>query len=204
MTIIYVLRLMGNKYYVGRTDNFEARMQQHAAGCASEWTTKYWPLEVVERVDNANTFDEDKYVKQYMAKYGINNVRGGSYITKNLTPEQFASVQREIRMATDACLKCGASGHYAKECSATKRMATLSPPMMSLMMHPMMPAAMPAAMPAVMPTSTTRMVAMPAAKTCYKCGMRGHYASTCYANKTPICYKCGIRGHYASTCYVSR
>jgi hypothetical protein len=37
-------------------------------------------------IKNCSSFDEDKYVKEYIAKYGIDKVRGGSYVTNDLTP----------------------------------------------------------------------------------------------------------------------
>ena len=42
------------------------------------------PLRVVEIQKGGDRYDEDKLVKKYMSKYGVNNVRGGSYCKVNL------------------------------------------------------------------------------------------------------------------------
>lgn len=200
MTIIYVLSLLDNKYYVGRTDNFTNRMKEHEMGGASAWTTKYPPLEVVEKIDDASPFDEDKYVKQYMSKYGIDNVRGGSYIAITLPPEQYSAIQREIRMATNACLSCGGNGHFAKDCYLKYirySHAPLAPPIAPVAL-PIAPVASPVVRSITLPTALAKHSTN---IQCYKCGIYGHKSTNCYTGKqTPVCYKCGKRGHYASVC----
>ena len=43
-TTIYVLKLKGGKYYVGRTDkNAIVRFKEHQVGKGSAWTRKYKP-----------------------------------------------------------------------------------------------------------------------------------------------------------------
>jgi predicted GIY-YIG superfamily endonuclease len=36
-TNIYILKLQGGKYYVGKTNNIERRKQEHINGTASTW-----------------------------------------------------------------------------------------------------------------------------------------------------------------------
>jgi len=115
-TNIYVLKLQSGKYYVGKTDNLERRKQQHINGTASAWTKKYKPVAVEKIIPNASPFDEDKYTKEYMSKYGIDNVRGGSYTQITLDDSQKEAIKRECRGATDACQGCGKSGHYIRYC----------------------------------------------------------------------------------------
>ena len=118
MTIIYILRLQNNKYYVGKTDNIIKRYQEHLNGQGSAWTRKYPPTSLVKSIENASAFDEDKVTKEYMAKYGINNVRGGSYISETLDSDQITLLQREIWMAKDLCLSCGSNTHFLKDCNS--------------------------------------------------------------------------------------
>jgi predicted GIY-YIG superfamily endonuclease len=117
MTIkIYVLRLASDKWYVGKSHDVMARVEAHKAGAGSAWTAKYPPLEI-EEITPGDDFDEDKITKKYMAKYGIDNVRGGSYVTIELTTVQKIHLQHEINMAEDRCALCGETGHFVKECS---------------------------------------------------------------------------------------
>ena len=115
-TNIYILKLHGGNYYVGKSDNTAKRYQEHLNGSGSAWTRKYKPLALEKIIPNASPFDEDRYVKEYMAKYGIEKVRGGAYMSPDLSEEQEIMLRRELRATTDKCLKCGKIGHFANEC----------------------------------------------------------------------------------------
>lgn len=114
---IYVLRLENNKYYVGKTTKQEFRVDQHFNGDGSTWTKKYKPIKIIEMTEG-DEWDEDKYVKIYMKKYGIYNVRGGSYASAWLDPSVIALLQKEIDGASDNCFRCGRSSHWIKDCYA--------------------------------------------------------------------------------------
>ena len=79
-TNIYVLRLEGGRYYIGKSDNMMNRYQQHINGSGSAWTRQYRPVSLEKIIENVSPFEEDKITKEYMSKYGIDNVRGGSYV----------------------------------------------------------------------------------------------------------------------------
>ena len=117
-TNIYILSLQGGRIYIGKSNDVQKRFNEHKSGKGSSWTSKYKPIEILKEIPNASPFDEDRYVKEYMMKYGIENVRGGSYCTLELTDEQIASIQKEIRGATDCCSRCGREGHFVKYCNA--------------------------------------------------------------------------------------
>jgi hypothetical protein len=51
-----------------------------------------------------------------MCKYGINNVRGGTYCSIKLSDTEKESLEKEIRGAQDCCFKCGDKTHFAKDC----------------------------------------------------------------------------------------
>jgi len=118
-TTIYVLRLEGGHYYIGKSDNVAARYQQHLNGKGSAWTKKYPPVSLVKTIKGASPFDEDKITKEYMLKYGIDNVRGGSYVQIELSPFHMDALNMEIRGATDLCTQCGRAGHFVRNCYAT-------------------------------------------------------------------------------------
>ena len=112
------MRLKGGKYYIGKSDNVLERIRDHTNGTGSAWTRKYKPIDVEKTIPNASPFDEDKFVKEYMARYGIDHVRGGTYVTEHLSESQRRYVQEEIWGAKDCCKKCGRTGHFVSSCHA--------------------------------------------------------------------------------------
>lgn len=116
MSYIYVLRLEEGKYYVGKTSNLENRFETHLQGKGSRWTKRYKPIEMIENYESFSAFDEDKTTKEYMASYGIDNVRGGSYVTKKISDDERVFIQREIWMALGRCTKCGSDKHISRFC----------------------------------------------------------------------------------------
>jgi predicted GIY-YIG superfamily endonuclease len=88
---LYVLELEQQKYYIGITASTpEWRMQQHINGFAgARWTRKYEPLKIIERRDLGITtytdaeLIENKATREYIKKFGLNNVRGGDITDDN-------------------------------------------------------------------------------------------------------------------------
>lgn len=118
--IIYVLQLEKGKYYVGKTNNLQRRIQQHIDGIGSYWTKKYKFVNVSETF-KGDIFDEDKTVKIYMSKYGIDNVRGGSYVMLNIPDSIKQYIKLEILMAKNECLNCGKRGHFISQCYRSEK-----------------------------------------------------------------------------------
>ena len=117
-TNIYILRLEHGKFYIGKSDDVIKRYQQHLNGNGSAWTKKYKPIGVEKTILNASPFDEDKFTKEYMAKYGIENVRGGSYVEIILSEFHKDAINMELRGAKNLCTQCGRAGHFVKDCYA--------------------------------------------------------------------------------------
>ena len=117
MLYIYVMQLQNDKYYIGKTSNPHFRFDNHFAHNGSEWTKLYKPIKILELIPNCDNYDEDKYTYKYMDKYGIDNVRGGSYTTPILdaiTRDQLKKISNSIN---NRCFTCGiANGHFAKDC----------------------------------------------------------------------------------------
>ncbi len=120
MSTIYILKLESSKYYVGKTNNIEQRYKYHQNGTACQWTKLYPPVSILKTIENCSVFDEDKYVKEYMLIYGIDNVRGGSYVEEKLSDNQKEFIQRELWAASDCCTKCGSSDHFVSQCTSVK------------------------------------------------------------------------------------
>jgi cellular nucleic acid-binding protein len=117
-TNVYALKLEGGKYYIGKSDNLDQRLASHFSGSGAAWTREHQPLKVMEIRNDVSRFEEDKMTKEYMEKYGIDNVRGGAYTQIDLTEGSRESLQREIRGTTDVCFKCNRPGHWASQCYA--------------------------------------------------------------------------------------
>ncbi len=76
---IYVLKLVEDKYYVGRTSNIFRRIQEHFTGVGSIYTKKYKPLKVIEVEEETTTDDERFKTMAVMEKYGWERVRGSGW-----------------------------------------------------------------------------------------------------------------------------
>lgn len=114
--VIYVLKLQSDKFYVGRTKNVEKRYNDHLLGKGSSYTKKYPPIKIEKIYYDMNPFDEDRYVKEYMYTYGIDNVRGGSYAMTELSRFDIRIIKREIWGALDKCFLCGRD-HFSTYCN---------------------------------------------------------------------------------------
>ena len=118
MEYIYILKLKNNKYYIGKTQNVENRYEQHLNGNGSSWTKKYKPVSIIKQIKSTSQFDEDKYVKEYMLKYGIKNVRGGTYSSIELDKVSLFQLQKELWHSKNLCTRCGRNSHFVKDCYA--------------------------------------------------------------------------------------
>lgn len=119
MVSVYVLSLRRGKYYVGKSDRAEDRIASHFNNEGSGWTAKYPPVKVMEIIHNCDMYDEDKYTLKYMDMYGIDNVRGGSFVSIRLAEEVKRVLTQMCRGSSDKCFICGGRDHFANECDAS-------------------------------------------------------------------------------------
>lgn len=115
--MIYVLQLQGGHYYVGSTSDLRRRYQEHQNGTGAEFTRRFPPMNIFETRPSSGPFSEDAVVKEMMARFGIDRVRGGSYSTVALSSVQRLALTQEIRGASNSCFKCGGNDHWAANCN---------------------------------------------------------------------------------------
>jgi len=121
MVYIYSLKLQSNKYYIGKTDNPNFRLENHFDSCGSTWTKKYSPIGIHELRPDCSVHDEQKITQEYMEKYGIDNVRGGPWCKIKIDPSEKEFIQKLFKSKNDECYKCGSSDHFAKDCKKSKK-----------------------------------------------------------------------------------
>lgn len=174
MVYIYVLKLEGGKYYVGKSNNPRFRLENHFTSInGSAWTNLYKPIKLLKIIPNCDDYDEDKYTRIYMDKYGIDNVRGGSYVTINLDKNTFTHLQKMNNTANNKCFGCGATDHYINDCDMVNGSES----------------------DVVWVCESCEMEF----DSEYDCEIHEKH---CNSNNT--CFRCGRDGHYASSCYASK
>lgn len=215
---LYVLECTNKKYYVGTTvRNLNDRVDEHFSNNGSEWTKKYKPIRVIESLNIINGSEEDIYTKKYMQKYGIQNVRGGSYSKIILDDYKIKALEDEFCTANNLCFKCGKAGHFSNKCNAdtwccefcdmefkTLKLAEDHEKICKNTCDKKIPAKI---------KSVTG--------SCNRCGRVGHYEKNCYATTNTdgydiesddsfsnidesddMCHRCGRNGHCVNMCYA--
>jgi len=76
---LYVLRLIGNRIYVGVSTNVSERIDRHYRGTGAKWTSVYRPIGTVQIIRNVGPDAEKEFTLKYMRAYGWWNVRGGPW-----------------------------------------------------------------------------------------------------------------------------
>jgi len=172
MEELYILQLQGGKYYVGKTADINRRYEEHKSGRGSSWTSKYKPVKILEVRPVKDAHDENNTTKDLMKKYGVENVRGGSYTQIDLPEHLELSLETEIRGTKDACFKCGETGHFAKNCYVEELVVyecedchSEFESMTKFNKH------------------SCRPVYSKQSGSCYRCGRSSHWANECYASR---------------------
>ena len=114
-TNIYVMKLQDDCWYVGKTEDIPKDIKRHFTQTKIPWMLLHKPIFMESCYRNASPFDEDRYTKEYMLKYGVDKVRGGTYTAPYLAAEQRQAIQRELWGVQGLCIVCG-EPHASNEC----------------------------------------------------------------------------------------
>lgn len=172
MESVYILALKNGKYYIGKSKSPFMRIDNHFNGNGSEWTKIHKPINVVKVIPECTSYDENKYTIEYMIKYGINNVRGGTFSKPNLPEHQLQTLYDMLNSCQDRCFKCGGNDHFAKECDD------------------------------YIESDEVYNCEHCDGEFTFIDFCRKHESKCKQNKKGSVCYNCGKYGHYASTCYV--
>jgi predicted GIY-YIG superfamily endonuclease len=118
---IYVLKLKGDKYYVGESSNIERRIWEHKNENGSAWTKKYQVEQIMDILETTNNFHELAQTLEMMRLYGIENVRG-SLFTKPFPLNRFEKIMAAQLYCElhGYCRKCGSNDHFICNCKEDK------------------------------------------------------------------------------------
>ena len=113
---LYILKQTQNKFYVGKTRYLKSRIINHFMFKKKGWTNKYKPESVyfIKKMNLA--FEEDMKTLEMMKKYGIDNVRGGSFSNIQLSNCEISIINKMINTAEDKCFICGSNTHFESDC----------------------------------------------------------------------------------------
>ncbi|CAL6101250.1 Conserved_hypothetical protein [Hexamita inflata] len=122
---------------------------------------------------------------ELMRKYGIDNVRGASYVKVNFTQEDRKQINQLICHQYDLCQGCGQGNHFIKECpyriqyNRQINQLTVQSNQINNIQQPV--------------------INDQQNDSCYICHKVGHYSKQCpqgRSNNDTICQKCKGKGHY--------
>ena len=120
---VYVLRLCGGRFYVGSSNDIDARIACHRAGTGSAFTRAFAVEEeeppATRAMDDYESWERAETLHRMRAN-GIGAVRGWMWTTVRLSPAQRRAARDQIRERYSACRRCGKLGHFVGACPGSE------------------------------------------------------------------------------------
>ena len=125
---VYVLKnTVDDTYYVGKSDNVEARISEHLAGTGAACTLISGPTSISVApltkgsAEDLESWERDETLER-MHKHGLDKVRGWIYSTSwaKLSDETRRQAWEQICARKELCYKCGDKSHFAAQCGASR------------------------------------------------------------------------------------
>jgi hypothetical protein len=97
-TYIYGLRLGGDQYYIGKTNRFPDRFEEHLNKDGANWTILHSINEIIFIVEKIEDNYENDYTFLFMEKYGLENVRGGGFCQLDFNEKDKIIISERIKL----------------------------------------------------------------------------------------------------------
>lgn len=93
----FLIELEHGKFFAGASVDPLKELEEHREGLSGiSWTQIHRPIRLREIISVAQKNDLNDYVRQTMLKYGVDNVRGGSWSYPRLTDKDRQQLSKEL------------------------------------------------------------------------------------------------------------
>ncbi len=106
-TSLFLMELEHGKYFVGASQDPLKTLEEHREGIAGiAWTQIHRPVRLREVVAVARPGELDDYVRRWMLQYGVEHVRGGSWLNIRLLDKDRQMLCGGSEKGKKGCVVC--------------------------------------------------------------------------------------------------
>jgi hypothetical protein len=121
---VYVLKTATGLYYVGKSNDIDARILDHRRGLGAACLAGTGGFEVISSLlTSGSAADLESWERhetlQRMKTHGIENVRGWMFTATVLSDDDRCDAFRQICEKYDLCRRCGRNSHFSDQCFAS-------------------------------------------------------------------------------------